>query len=68
VSQDSGGSTDMTEGIRIIRRGGWVNLLPDATARHMRVIAQSFSEEYSESLADIYAKKVEKMLKDKEKR
>lgn len=68
VAQDSGGSTDMTEGIRIIRRGGWVNLLPDATARHMRVIAQSFSEEYSESLADIYAKKVEKMLKDKEKR
>ncbi|MGI6150569.1 MAG: sugar phosphate nucleotidyltransferase [Christensenellales bacterium] len=68
VAQDSGGTADMTEGIRIIRRGGWVNLLPDATARHMRVIAQSFSEEYSESLADIYAKKVEKMLKDREKR
>ncbi|MGI6192335.1 MAG: sugar phosphate nucleotidyltransferase [Christensenellales bacterium] len=68
IAQDSGGMADMTEGIRIVRRGGWVNLLPDATARNMRVIAQSFSEEYSESLADIYAKKVEKMLKDREKR
>jgi len=67
IAQDSGGMADMTEGIRIVRRGGWVNLLPDATARHMRIIAQSFSEEYSESLADIYAKKVEKILKEREK-
>jgi len=50
------------------RRGGWVNLMPDASARQMRVIAQSFSEEYSESLADIYARKVEKLLKDRENR
>ena len=68
VAHESGSDADLTEGVRVVRRGGWVNLMPDASARQMRVIAQSFSEEYSESLADIYARKVEKLLKDRENR
>ncbi len=55
---------DRTEGVRIRQNNGWVHLLPERGGR-MRVIGGSFSEEYAESLADLFAKRVNAITKEK---
>ena len=62
VTEEQGGArVDLTEGVRISKGNGWVNILPDESGRRMRIIGQSFSEEYAQSLADFYTKRVEKL-------
>lgn len=58
---------DRTEGIRIRQNNGWVHLLPERGGR-MRVIGGSFSEEYAESLADLFARRVNAITKTEERR
>ena len=72
VAEESAGRTglsaDLTEGVRVSRGDGWVNLLPDAGGRCMRVIGQAFSEEYAQSLADFYGRRVERIIREKKKK
>lgn len=55
---------DLTDGIKIFEKGGWVLILPDAKRPVVRMIAHSDREEYAAELTDIYDAKVREMLKN----
>ncbi len=55
---------DMTEGIKIYNDDGWVLILPHAQKPVCRVIAEGYTEEYAESITDVFADKIKKISKD----
>ncbi len=54
---------DMTDGIKIYEKDGWVLILPDAERAVCRVIAQSSREEYAAELTDFYDAKISEIIK-----
>ena len=48
-----------SEGLKIATKDGWVHIVPRKD--EIRILASSFSEEYAESLADIYSKRIKKI-------
>lgn len=49
---------EVPEGVRIMNERGRVLVLPDSDSPVCNIIGESYSEEYAQELADIYAKKV----------
>lgn len=62
--EQAGANMERLEGLRIRSRNGWVHLLPGSDGRRLRVIGGAFSEEYAESLADLYAKRASALCEE----
>lgn len=57
---------DMTDGVKIHEKNGWVLILPDAKSPACRIIAHADREEYAAELSDIYDTKIQDILRDAE--
>ncbi len=61
MEEASAGKVDTTDGVKVFSDNGWVLILPDATRPVCKIIAEGYNEEFASELADIYAKKVDKL-------
>lgn len=56
---------DLLEGVRVRHEKGWALVMPDVEAARCRILCESASEEYAESLMDMYAKKIQEIVQEK---
>jgi len=54
---------DLVEGIKIKHERGWTLVLPDADKPLCRVYSEGYSEEYADSLTEIYLDKIRQLQK-----
>ena len=58
IAEENPGA-DLTEGVRVQKNGGWVSIVPDEAARNMSITAMAMKEEYAESIAELFRRRVE---------
>ncbi|MDD6308927.1 MAG: sugar phosphate nucleotidyltransferase [Clostridia bacterium] len=56
-------NTETTDGVKILEKGGWVLVLPDAEKPACRVIAHGDTEEYAAELIDLYDEKIQEIIR-----
>ena len=66
AEEQAGANVERLEGLRIKNKNGYVHLLPGNDGRRMRVISGAFSEEYAESLADLYVRRANCICESKD--
>ncbi len=54
---------ELLDGVKVNHDRGWALVLPDADAPLCRVYSEGYSEEYAESLTDMYINKIERIRK-----
>ncbi len=55
---------ECSEGVRVRHEEGWALIRPNSGTPGLNVLAEGFSEEYAESLAEFYIKRVEALKKE----
>jgi len=55
---------ELVEGVRIKHQGGWALVLPDADEPLCRIYGEGYSEEYADSLTEIYLDKIKELQKN----
>lgn len=58
IQENSGGTVETIEGVKIYHDDSWVLVLPDADRPLCRVISEGFTDEFAEELTNIYADKI----------
>ena len=56
--------TEMIDGLKIYHPQGWALVLPDPERPSYSVYSEAYSEEFSESLTDLYAEKIDALKKE----
>ncbi|HHW30537.1 MAG TPA: NTP transferase domain-containing protein [Clostridiaceae bacterium] len=64
IQEQRGESIETLEGVKIYENGGWVLVLPDAEKPVCKVISESYSEEFAEELASVYADKIREISRN----
>lgn len=54
---------ELVEGVKINHQGGWALVLPDADEPLCRIYGEGYSEEYADSLTEIYLDKIKELQK-----
>lgn len=57
----SGKRVELTEGVKVYERGGWVLVLPDAQKPTCRIISEGYTEEFAQELVGEYMDKIKKI-------
>lgn len=66
IENEKQGHVELLEGIKVIHNDkGWTLILPDADAPLCRVYSEGFTEEFADSLTDLYIKKIEEIKSQK---
>lgn len=55
---------EMIDGLKIYHPQGWALVLPDPERPSYHVYSEAFSEEFSDSLTDLYVRKIDALLKE----
>ena len=64
IQESSNKRTEMIDGLKIYHPQGWALVLPDPEKPSYHVYSEAFSEEFSDSLTDLYVKKIDALLKE----
>ena len=57
---------DLTDGVKIFDKRGWVLFVPNNKYETIRVVSEGYSQESAEELCDFYLSRIEKYLKKNE--
>jgi mannose-1-phosphate guanylyltransferase/phosphomannomutase len=61
IEESNDDKIELMEGVKIYQDGGWVLVLPDSEKPVCKVIGEGYSEEFAESITDIFADRVKKI-------
>jgi len=62
IEENSNSKLELTEGVKVYIDGGWALVLPHNDKPMCRIITEGFSEEYAESITDIFEEKVKNII------
>lgn len=65
IEERQDGNLELVEGVKINHQGGWALVLPDADEPVCRIYGEGYSEEYADSLTEIYLDKIKELQKSK---
>ncbi len=65
IQESAGRRTEMIDGLKIHHPQGWALVLPDPEKPSYHVYSEAFSEEFSDSLTDLYVQKIGDLQKEK---
>jgi mannose-1-phosphate guanylyltransferase/phosphomannomutase len=63
LDETDGEQVELTDGIRIVREGGWVLVLPDASDPQFNVYAEGRSDDEAQRYADEIASRIEALAR-----
>lgn len=58
IEDKTNSKIELLDGVKVHKDGGWVLVLPDAEKPVCRVISEGYTQEFAESLTDMYANKI----------
>ncbi|WHH58874.1 sugar phosphate nucleotidyltransferase [Petroclostridium sp. X23] len=61
IEESNDHKLELMEGVKIYKDGGWVLVLPDAERPVCKVIGEGYTEEFAESLTDIFVNRVQEI-------
>ncbi|MGB4214473.1 MAG: nucleotidyltransferase, partial [Dethiobacteria bacterium] len=64
IQETANRRTEMIDGLKIYHPQGWTLVLPDPEKPSYRVYSEAFSEEFSDSLAELYIQKIDHLQKE----
>ena len=65
LSEEAQDKADLSEGVKILNKKGWVLVIPHKERAVCKIIAEGATTEFANELTDIYAKKVRKIIAEK---
>lgn len=63
IEERKGDNLDLVEGVKFSHQGGWTLILPDAEEPLCRIYSEGYSEEYADSLTELYLDKIRELQK-----
>ena len=64
IQETAGSRREMIDGLKIYHPQGWTLVLPDPEKPSYRVYSEAFSEEFSDSLAEFYIRKIDELQRE----
>lgn len=64
IQESMNRETEMIDGLKIYHPQGWALVLPDPEKPSYRIYSEACSEEFSDSLTDLYAQKIDALQKE----
>ncbi|NLA11344.1 MAG: NTP transferase domain-containing protein [Firmicutes bacterium] len=64
IQESANKKTEMIDGLKVYHPQGWALVLPDPERPSYHVYSEAFSEEFSDSLTDLYVQKIDALLKE----